>query len=537
MTTCRNGADAGLLRAVVRNSVWSTFAVVASPILHFVFGGLTLRYVGVDATGFSLAVGAVLGIAGRFGTCGIGEASLPAIAAALASGDDTRTRRLIGLVLLIYTASSVITAGVVYACADPFIEWSRAPIADGIARFFIACACLSFVLGQLTLALATFLRAAGRYDLVTAVTTPLPLASGIVACVVVPLFPSLITVALVGLISAILTTLITAAVVSRSVPAVRRPLLGGAELPALARYGFWLSLTHAFSALTGGVDDLIITGTCGAHAVPPWAIGKRLWLTAHTFLAQHTEHLIPTLGSLRHSARDVAAGVAIAMHWYVILLAATGYTFMASSGEVIVGIVAGADVAALCRPAILSYSVTGIVFALLIIPVIVAMAEGASRPAFIVALLSNTAQIAAVFWLARWFGAPAVYYAPVAALPLLLLAPGTTATRIFDAHAAWRWIQPVLVPSIMGLAGIAASIAILDGGFSAWQRLAAGGLLATGVLVATIATERLLSINAVFHRQLVRVLWHARDWAAGLVYRLLGSLRHRLQGKPKKVTS
>jgi hypothetical protein len=177
------------------------------------------------------------------------------------------------------------------------------------------------------------------------------------------------------------------------------------------------------------------------------------------------------------------------------------------------------------------------VFALLIIPVIGAMAEGASRPAFIVSLLSNTAQIAAVFWLARWFGAPAVYYAPVAALPLLLLATGTTATRIFDAHAAWRWIQPVLVPSIMGLAGIAASTAILDGGFSAWQRLAAGGSLATAVLAATIATERLLSINAVFHRQLVRVLWHARDWAAGSVYRLLGSLRQRVQGKPKKVTS
>lgn len=537
MTSCRAGADAGLFRAVVRNSVWSTFAVVASPILQFVFGGLTLRYVGVDATGFSLAVGALLGIAGRFGTCGIGEASLPAIASALASGDVTRTRRLIGLVLLIYTASSVITAGAVLACADPFIEWSRAPVADGIARFFIACACLTFVLGQLNLALATFLRAAGRYDLVTAVTTPLTLASGIIACVVVPLFPSLTTIAIIGLISAIVTTLITAAVVSRAVPAVHRPLLGVAELPSLARYGFWLSLTHAFSALTGGVDDLVITGTCGANAVPPWAIGKRLWLTAHTFLAQHTEHLIPTLGSLRHSARDVAAGVAMAMHWYVMLLAATGYTFMASSGEVIVGMVAGADVAALCRPAILSYSVAGIVFALLIIPVIGAMAEGASRPAFIVSLLSNTAQIAAVFVLARSLGAPGVYYAPVAALPLLLPAAGTTATKIFDPDAAWRWIQPVLVPSIMGLAGIAASMAVLHGAFSAWQRLAAGALLATGVVVATIVIERLLLINTVFHRQLVRVLWHAIDLTAGSVHRVWQAIRGRARRKPEKVPS
>jgi hypothetical protein len=227
----------------------------------------------------------------------------------------------------------------------------------------------------------------------------------------------------------------------------------------------------------------------------------------------------------------------MAMHWYVMLLAATGYTFMASSGEVIVGMVAGADVAALCRPAILSYSVLGTVFAVLIIPVIGAMAEGASRPAFIVSLLSNTAQITAVFLLARWLGAPAVYYAPVAALPLLLLATGTTATSIFDPHAAWRWIQPVLVPGTLGLAGIAASMALLDGGLSPRQRLAAGALLATGVLAATIVIERLLSINTTFHRQLVRVLWHARDWAAGSVYRLLGAVRHRARGKPEKVSS
>ena len=121
MTTCRNGADAGLFRAVVRNSVWSTFAVVASPLLQFVFGGLTLRYVGVDATGFSLAVGAVLGIAGRFGTCGIGEASLPAIASALASGDAMRTRRLIGLVL---------------------VWWLRPETTEGAALVIIVCTAL-----------------------------------------------------------------------------------------------------------------------------------------------------------------------------------------------------------------------------------------------------------------------------------------------------------------------------------------------------------------------------------------------------------
>ena len=52
--------ESGVLATVFRNSLWSTFAVVAAPILMFLFGGLTLRYVGIEATGFSLAVGAVL---------------------------------------------------------------------------------------------------------------------------------------------------------------------------------------------------------------------------------------------------------------------------------------------------------------------------------------------------------------------------------------------------------------------------------------------------------------------------------------------
>lgn len=537
MESTAQSVRSGLMKTVFRNSAWSTLSVIASPLLQFLFGGLTLRYVGVEATGFSLAVGAVLGIAARFGTCGIGEAALPAIAASLGANDERRVRGLIGVVFAVFGVSSVLSAMLLMAVAGPFVEWSKSPVDSTTAASYIAIACLSHVLGQLNLALTTILRAAGRYDLVTAVTTPLTLVSGIAACILVPLFPSLMTVAMLGLASAAVGLLVCLGVASRSVAAIRRPLLGLAEVPALARYGFWLLLTQAFGALTGGVDDLVITGTCGAAVVPPWAIGKRLWLTAHTFLAQHTEHLIPTLGSLRQSGREAVDGVAMAMHWYVMLLAAVGYTLMASWGELIVGAVAGADVAALCQPAIIAYSIVGIGYALLILPVIVALAEGASRPAFIVALLSNTAQIAAVFGLAKAFGAPAVYYAPVAALPALLLATGTTATSFFDSRAAWLRIRPVLVPAGCGLVGVIASMAIPDGDFPVWQRLLVGGLLAAGVFLATIGWERMLGVNAAFHRQLVRVVWHAFEVVAHLAHRSTAMSQTRAPGKPDEVTS
>lgn len=227
----------------------------------------------------------------------------------------------------------------------------------------------------------------------------------------------------------------------------------------------------------------------------------------------------------------------MAMHWYVVLLAAVGYTLMACWGGVIVGAVAGADVATLCQPAILAYSLVGIGYALLIIPVIVSLAEGASRPAFVVSLLSNTAQIAAVFALAKAFGAPAVYYAPVAALPVLLLATGTTATTIFEARATWFRIRPVVVPIVTGFAGVIASLAINSEEFPVWQRLAAGGLLAAGVFLATIGVERAFSINGPFHRQLVRVVGHAVDVVVGSINRVSAKSQNRASGEPGKVTS
>lgn len=522
--------SSGLMKTVFRNSAWSSLAVIASPVLQFLFGGLTLRYVGVDATGFSLAVGAALGIAARFGTCGIGDAALPSIAAALASHDERRVRGLVGIVLAVFGLSSVAAALALVAISGPFVTWSKSPVGATTAATFIGISCVSHVLGQLSLAMTTILRAAGRYDLVTAVTTPLTLVSGIAACVIVPLFPSLTTVAILGLSTAVIGLLVTSTVVFGAVPEVRRPLLGMAEVPGLLRYGFWLVMTHAFGALTGGIDDLVIAGTCGAAAVPPWAIGKRLWLMAHTFLAQHTEHLIPTLGSLRNLARSAVDSVAMAMHWYVMLLAAVGYTLMASIGDLLVGVVAGDEVAATCRPAIVAFSLLGIAYALLIIPVVMSLAEGASRPAFVVACLSNTAQILAVIALAKAYGAPAVYYAPVAAMLFLLLAVGTTGKRIFDLSAASMRIKPVVIPLAAGLIGVVASRAIIASGFSECMRLAAGGMLAVGVFAAILTLERALRLNLDNHRQLQRVLRHAGSLAALFVRQWIPSLSRKTPG-------
>jgi O-antigen/teichoic acid export membrane protein len=510
--------------AILRNTAWSTFAVIASPVLQFLFGGLTLRYVGVGATGFSLAVAAALGIAARIGTFGIGEAALPAIASALAGNDEQRGRRLIGAVLTIYFFTGLATAVVMLTFADSFVRWSQSPVETTTAVRFVAISCLTHVLGQMQAAVTMVLKAASRYDLVTVVTMPLSVIFGLSACALVPLFPSLTTIALLGVVSGTVGLLLSVAVASQAVPVLRRPLPGLTELVGLARYGFWLMLTQLLTILAAGVDDLVITGTCGAAAIPPWAIAKRFWMTAHTFLAQHVEHLIPTLGSMRDTASHALAKVSRIMHWYIMAFAAVTYTLMAWCGEAVVGVVAGGSVGELCRVPIFAFSMFGLCLALLIIPLTTALAQGFARPSFVVSLLSNSAHLLAVYGLGVVYGAPAVYYAPLASIPSLVFALGTTPTKLFDPFAAFSRLETVRVPLMMGFLGVTSSLAA-PSGLGLWQRVALGGLLAVAALIGTIMVERSFGVNSSCHEQLAEVF----SYALGVAKRSIAVLLARFQ--------
>ncbi len=512
-----------LLRTIFRNSFWSTFASIASPILVFLFGGLTIRYVGIEAAGFSMAVGSILGIAGQFGTLGIGDAVLPAMAAAIGAGDRDRVRRLIGTLLLAAVLSSGITAAAIVAFAGPIVAWTRTTVPFGAAITFIVISAVSTILGSLSGTMVGILRSACRHDLVTKTVLPLSMLSGITGCILVPLFPSLITVALIGCCSAMLNLPIVFTLARRVVPETVRPAFSLVELPSLARYGFWISLTRVFSTMTGGVDDLMITSACGSAAVPPWSICKKLLLTVHTFLAQHTEHLIPTLGTLREKSRQTFESISDGMHWYVVVVAAAGYTFMAWAGPAIIAAAAGEKIAALCEIPLSSYSLLGIFHALNIIPVIFAMAMSDAKPGFVISLFANSTQLLALVVLVRTMGVPAAYYAPLFAIPFLIATLGTTSEKLFEPGLVWRRIRPVLVPAGYGLAGVVSSLVIPATG-TLLQRAAVGTLLVPCVLALVICTENGLGINAGFHRQLVRVVHHAIGLAVGIQRGLLGIL-------------
>ena len=518
-----NASNNDLLRTIFRNSFWSTFSVVASPILVFLFGGLTIRYVGLEAAGFSMAVGSILAIAGQFGTLGIGDAVLPAMAAAIGAGDRDRVRRLIGTLLLAALVSSCITAAAIVTFAGPIVAWTRTSIPPGVATTFILMSAVSTILGSLSNAMMGILRSASRHDIVTKTILPLSLSSGITGCILVPMFPSLMTVALISFCGALITLPIFFTLARRVVPETVRPAFSLVEIPSLARYGFWISLTRILSAMTGGIDDLAITAACGAAALPPWSICKKLWLTIHNFLAQHVEHLIPTLGAVREKSRQTFESINSGMHWYVAVVAAAGYTFMAWGGPAIIAAAAGGRVAALCEIPLSAYSLLGIFYAINIIPVISAMALSDAKPGFFISLFSSSAQLLALVLLVRTMGVPAAYYAPLFAIPFLLGTLGISSSRLLDPRLVWKRIGPVLVPMTFGLAGIASSL-FAPATVTLLQRAAVGAVLAPSIFALVIAAEHCLGLNAEPHRHLARVVRHAAGLAGSIPRTVRGLL-------------
>jgi O-antigen/teichoic acid export membrane protein len=513
--------DHDLFGMIVRNSFWSTFTGFAAPVITFLFGGLTIRYVGVEAFGLSTAVGSLLGIVGQFSSLGISEAAVPALAAAIGADDRRKVRRLVGIVVGIAVFSSCVTAAAILTFARPIVAWTKTSVPEDTALQYIAITSASIVISALTNAMMIVLRSASRYDLVTKATLPLSVLTGVIGCTLVPMFPSLLTVALIGCCSALLSLPIFFSLARGIVPETARPAFTLAELPSLARYGVWISLSRLVSVMTGGVDDLVIAAGCGVAALTPWTICKKAVGTVHSFLAQHVEHLIPTLGSLREKSRQTFDNVNAAIHWYVVVVAAISYTFVAWAGPALIAAVAGREVAALSDIGLLAVCLNGLAMSMVIIPMISAMAMSDAKPNFVLGLLNNVAVLSAVVILSRTLGAPAVYLAAAAVVPCTIVAVGISSTRLFDPALAWRRIGPVLAPLACGLIGILSTIAV-PVAFPLAQKALVGAVAAPAMLVVILVAERSLGINAEAHRQLFRVIRHT----IGAVGRIRGVFRN-----------
>lgn len=516
-----------LTSTIARNTAWSALAVVATPVLAFLFGGLTLRYLGLEIAGYGLAVGATYSISARFGTLGLGQAVLPRLAAALATGEEHRARSLIGILLLVFTASGIAAAAAFFLLTPVFNSWTNAPVATSTAAIYIGLCGFAHTLGQVNLALATVLRAANRYDLVTAATTPLAFATGLTACTILPFYPSLLTMATISASAALLGVLIVGRLAIRTVPLVLRPLPGIGEIPGLVGYAKWLLGGNLLAVLTNGADELLIAASGGFAAVPVWAIGKRLWITVHTFLAQHVEHLVPLLGGLGLDESARIGRIAHLMHWYVMMAAAGAFTFMAWSGPAIVGLVAGGEIGQTSQPAVRAFGLFGLCFALAIVPVTVGLARGRPRLSFQVTAILQISLFLPLATLAFFWAGSSIYYAPLFGAAALLPLLGWAFGGSFGSQNRVAWLKPVAVPVGLAATAITAS-SLATMANSALTAVGVGCFIAVTVLGSAVMLERAAGVNVDCHARIGSLARQCFDRASQRVRFSLGR-RHRIR--------
>jgi len=500
-----SGSTSGLARTVARNTAWSAFAAVASPLLMFLFGGLTIRYVGLEAAGISVVTASIFGVAARLTLLGVSEAFIPRMAAAIAANDQHETKTLFGTVVAFSTAMAAATAILVTGCWFLVVDRSPATALPKDTGAFLVVASLTHVVTTVQNVFAGVLRSAQRFDLLSAFTVPISFLTGLCGCLILPAFPRLTTVAAVGFLGAVASLAAAAFLARRTAPDIARPLLAVKTLVPLIRYGAWITLANLLSVLTASVDSLVLAAFCGTAAVAPYNIGKQLFVTGHTMLLQQTEHIGPTLSALGDAQRDTADRIAGGMLWLTALLAAVGYTFIAWAGPVLVDAIAGDAVAHLSRVAIQSYAAYGLVMSLLIVPVTIGMASGFPKLTFLVGLAVGPSLLVGIAMLGYFDGVPAVYLAPMLAIPGLFLLLGTTPHDLCDTGVLSSRLAVIAAPLALAIVAIGTS-AMMNLGSNHPARLATAAVIGVDMIPAVLGLEHVLQRNRDLHATAWRLL-------------------------------
>lgn len=494
-----------LATRIARNSLWSAFAAVAAPVLMFLFGGLTIRYLGLEAAGVSVVLASIFGVAARLTLLGVSESFVPRMAAAVAAADHLEMRTLFGTVALFSTAMSIVTAVVIVGCRHFVVGAGSATGWFDDIGMFVLLASITHVVTTVQQVFSSVLRAAQRFDLLTAFTLPISFVTGLCGCAILPMFPRLVTVAGVSLLSATATLIAAAVLARRTVPDIARPLTAFGTLVPLVRYGAWITLSNLLSVLTASVDALVLAAVCGTSAVAPYNIAKQLFITGHTMLLQQTEHIGPTLSALGQDRQSMADRISGGMLWLTVMLAAVGYSCIAWVGPTLVGVVAGGDVAEASRMAILGYAAYGLAMSLLIVPVISGIATGFPKLSFLVSLAIGPVLVLGIAVLGSLVGVPMVYLSPMLAIPLLLILFGTTPASICDGSILSSRLAMVSVPLVLACLAIIASAAAGDL-IGRSGRLASAAVISMGLIPTALIIEHLTRSNRQVHAIVLRAL-------------------------------
>lgn len=441
---------APLLQRTVRNSIFLTLGTAVTFVLAFVFGGLTIRYLGNARAGYFLTLQAILALNVLIGGFGLGTPAIRRVAELHAQKEWHIARKIVGSVLLMNGIIGLVFGGVILSIFPYVFKWSKLDLiyqsdALGATCFVVA----TFFFGQISGAFSTSYEALQRYDISTSINATYGLLSGTLGITVLILIPSMTAIACVGFVLSSIRILADSIFVTRILKNVPWPTWCWQEIRPMIGFGGWSYFSSLGGFLFTNADRLILTSFLGSAAMPYYTVPQSLFQQVHSALASQSRFLFPMVASFGKLATVQITQLEDRMRWFVALVSGILYTGIAIVGPSILAILVNPDFAYLSRFPLWLACIQGFLHAQMIVPYYTSWGIGKGAPNTIVTMVNGFLVIATAVILIPLYGYIGSSIAQLWIGPVALLHTLWVSRLVNSQHNIWNWYRAYITPLIM----------------------------------------------------------------------------------------
>lgn len=449
-------ASASLLHRTVRNSIFITLGTAVTFVLAFVFGGLTIRYLGNARAGYFLTLQAILALNALIGGFGLGTPAIRRVAELHAKKEWHTARKIIGSILLMNGIIGLVFGTVIIGIFPYIFRWSRLDLIYQTDAFGATCFVVAtFFFGQLSGALSTSYEALQRYDISTPINATYGFLAGAIGITVLILIPSMTAIACVGFVIGSMRILTDAVFVARILKRFPRPTWCWQEIRPMIGFGGWSYFGSLGGFLFTNIDRLILTSFLGSGAMPYYTIPQSLYTQVHSALSSQSRFLFPMIASFGKNASSQLEQYEDRMRWFIALVSGVIYAGIASVGPSILSILVNPDFARLSRIPLFLACVQGFLHAQMIVPYYTSWGIGKGAPNAIMAIINGVLVIVTAVILIPLYGYIGASIAQLWIGPVFLIHTLWVSKLVNSHDNIWSWYRAYITPLIMILTMLA----------------------------------------------------------------------------------
>jgi O-antigen/teichoic acid export membrane protein len=442
-----------LLHRTVRNSLFITSGTAVTFVLAFVFGGLTIRFLGNARAGYFLTLQAVLALNVLIGGFGIGTPAIRRVAELHAAEEWHTAREIVGSVLLMNGIISFVIGAAIIGIFPHVFRWSRLDSVYQADAFVATClVATTFLFGQLSGAFSISYEALQRYDISTSIASVHGLLSGLVGITVLIIKPTMSAIACVGLVLSSIRFFADSMFVARILRRFPWPTWCWREIKPMLGFGGWSYLGSLGGFLYTNVDRIVLTSFLGSGAMPYYTIPQTLFTQVHSTLANQARFLFPLVAGFGKYAATQITQIEDRMRWFVALLSGFIYTGIAISGPAILAVLVNPEFAHLSKIPLLLACLQGFFNAQNIVPYYTSWGIGKGAPNTIAQIVNGIIVISTAIVLIPFYGYIGASIAQLWIGPVVLLHTLWVSRLVNSQISIWRWYRAYITPSIMILA-------------------------------------------------------------------------------------